>query len=121
MAPFIKCYVHNSCFNYFVKPMMQPMIQLAGTCQIDALLVIKLEIEELLGSSPHGRISMKWWRSGQKPRAPALADQPNGNLMTRSYNLKATLLVAAVMLIPVAQAAIMSKADYKAEKTRISE
>ena len=41
--------------------------------------------------------------------------------MTCSFNFKATLLLAAVLLLPAAQAATMSKADYKADKTRISE
>ena len=41
--------------------------------------------------------------------------------MTRSFNFKATLLVAAVLLLPAAQAATMSKSDYKADKTRIGE
>ena len=41
--------------------------------------------------------------------------------MTCSFNFKATLLLAAVLLLPAAQAATMSKADYKADKTRVSE
>ena len=54
-------------------------------------------------------------------RAPAVADQPYGICMTRSFNFKTTLLLAAVLLLPAAHAAAMSKADYKADKTRISE
>lgn len=41
--------------------------------------------------------------------------------MTRTFNFKSTLLIAAALLLPAAQAATMSKADYKADKTRISE
>ena len=41
--------------------------------------------------------------------------------MTRTFTFKATLLFAAVLLLPAAQAATMSKADYKADKTRINE
>jgi hypothetical protein len=41
--------------------------------------------------------------------------------MTSYLNFKTSLIVAAVVLLPVAQAATMSKADYKAGKTRISE
>jgi hypothetical protein len=41
--------------------------------------------------------------------------------MTRSFNFKAPLVLSAVLLLPAAQAATMSKADYKADKTRISE
>jgi hypothetical protein len=41
--------------------------------------------------------------------------------MARSFNFKTTLLLAAVLLLPAAHAATMSKVDYKADKTRISE
>jgi hypothetical protein len=41
--------------------------------------------------------------------------------MTSYFNFKTSLIVAAFVLLPVAQAATMSKADYKAGKTRISE
>ena len=41
--------------------------------------------------------------------------------MTYYFNFKTSLIVAAALLLPVAQAATMSKADYKAGKTRISE
>ncbi|MDO8770571.1 MAG: hypothetical protein Q7K57_18075 [Burkholderiaceae bacterium] len=40
--------------------------------------------------------------------------------MTNSFNLKASLIVAAMLALPVAQAATMAKADYTADKTRIS-
>jgi len=40
--------------------------------------------------------------------------------MNKIFNLKYSLLVAAMLALPVAQAATMSKADYKADKTRIS-
>ncbi len=35
-------------------------------------------------------------------------------------NLKASFVVAALLVLPVAQAATMTKAEYKADKTRIS-
>jgi hypothetical protein len=40
--------------------------------------------------------------------------------MTKLFNVKATLIVAALMAAPLAQAATMNKADYKAGKDRIS-
>lgn len=40
--------------------------------------------------------------------------------MIKHFNLKTSLLVASMLALPVAQAATMSKADYKADKTRIS-
>ncbi|MBC7956472.1 MAG: hypothetical protein H7Y33_11465 [Cytophagales bacterium] len=40
--------------------------------------------------------------------------------MTKLFNLKASLIVAAVLAAPLAQAANMNKADYKAGKERIS-
>src|SRR5665647_1967730 len=40
--------------------------------------------------------------------------------MKTSFNLKASLVVAALLSQSVAQAATMSKAEYKADKTRIS-
>lgn len=40
--------------------------------------------------------------------------------MTPHFNLKASLLVAAMLALPVAQAATMTKADYNTDKTRIS-
>lgn len=40
--------------------------------------------------------------------------------MNKCFNLKASLIVAAILVLPVAQAATMTKADYKAGKTRIS-
>jgi hypothetical protein len=40
--------------------------------------------------------------------------------MNKIFNLKHSLLVAAMLVLPVAQAAAMAKADYKADKTRIS-
>jgi len=40
--------------------------------------------------------------------------------MNMHFNLKTSLIVAALMALPVAQAATMSKVDYKAAKTRIS-
>ena len=40
--------------------------------------------------------------------------------MTHSFNLKSAVLVAAMLLLPVAQAANMNKDDYKASKARIS-
>lgn len=40
--------------------------------------------------------------------------------MTRYFNFKTSLVVAALLMLSVAQAATMSKADYKADKARIS-
>ena len=40
--------------------------------------------------------------------------------MNTSFNFKASLIVAALLSFSVAQAATLTKADYKAEKTRIS-
>ena len=40
--------------------------------------------------------------------------------MTTSFNLKASFVVAALLSFSVAQAATISKAEYKAHKTRIS-
>jgi carboxypeptidase C (cathepsin A) len=40
--------------------------------------------------------------------------------MNKIFNLKASLIVAAMLVLPVAHAATMTKADYKAAKTRIS-
>lgn len=40
--------------------------------------------------------------------------------MNKYSNLKVSLIVAAILVLPVAQAATMTKADYKANKTRIS-
>jgi hypothetical protein len=40
--------------------------------------------------------------------------------MTKLFNFKASLIVAALMAAPLAQAANMNKADYKAGKERIS-
>jgi len=40
--------------------------------------------------------------------------------MNMQFKLKAALAAAAMMALPLAQAAVMTKADYKAEKTRIS-
>jgi hypothetical protein len=40
--------------------------------------------------------------------------------MTHPITLKASLIVAAMLLLPLAQAATLSKVDYKAGKTRIS-
>jgi hypothetical protein len=40
--------------------------------------------------------------------------------MKTNANLKATLLVAALLALPLAQAATMTKADYNTEKVRIS-
>lgn len=40
--------------------------------------------------------------------------------MKTSFNLKASLVVAALLSFSVAQAATLSKAEYKADKTRIS-
>lgn len=41
--------------------------------------------------------------------------------MTIAFNLKSTVLVAAMLLLPLAQAANMNKDEYKASKTRISD
>jgi len=40
--------------------------------------------------------------------------------MNSYFNFKTSLIVAALLVLPVAQAATMSKAEYKADKTRIS-
>jgi hypothetical protein len=40
--------------------------------------------------------------------------------MSKLFNFKSALVVAAVLALPVAQAATMAKADYSASKTRIS-
>jgi len=40
--------------------------------------------------------------------------------MNTTFTLKASLIVAAMLALPLAQAANMGKADYKAGKTRIS-
>jgi hypothetical protein len=40
--------------------------------------------------------------------------------MNNYFNCKTSLIVAALLVLPVAQAATMSKAEYKADKTRIS-
>ncbi len=40
--------------------------------------------------------------------------------MNKYFNLKVSLIVAAILVLPVAQAATMSKDDYKSGKTRIS-
>ena len=40
--------------------------------------------------------------------------------MTHVFNLKTSLLVAAMLALPVAHAATMAKADYKTDKSRIS-
>src|SRR5450631_2063223 len=40
--------------------------------------------------------------------------------MNKLFNLKAALVAAAMLVLPVAQAATMTKADYNAGKTRIS-
>ncbi|NMM14547.1 MAG: hypothetical protein HHJ17_13575 [Rhodoferax sp.] len=40
--------------------------------------------------------------------------------MNPHFNLKASFVVAAMLVLPVAQAATMTKADYNTEKTRIS-
>jgi hypothetical protein len=40
--------------------------------------------------------------------------------MTQHFNLKASLFVAAMLVLPLAQASTMSKADYRADKARIS-
>ena len=39
--------------------------------------------------------------------------------MNKHFNLKASLVVAALLALPVAYSATLSKADYKATKTRI--
>ena len=41
--------------------------------------------------------------------------------MTIAFNLKSSVLVAAMLLLPMAQAANMNKDEYKASKTRISD
>ena len=43
-----------------------------------------------------------------------------GTRMNRLFNLKASLLAVAMLVLPLAQAATISKADYQAGKTRIS-
>jgi hypothetical protein len=40
--------------------------------------------------------------------------------MNKYSNLKVSLIVAAILVLPLAQAATMNKAEYKADKTRIS-
>jgi hypothetical protein len=40
--------------------------------------------------------------------------------MGANFNLKASLVVVAMLVLPVAQAASMSKVDYKTGKSRIS-
>lgn len=40
--------------------------------------------------------------------------------MNKLFNLKASLVVATMLALPVAQAATMTKADFKANKSRIS-
>jgi len=40
--------------------------------------------------------------------------------MNKLFNLKASLVVATMLALPVAQAATMTKADYQASKSRIS-
>lgn len=40
--------------------------------------------------------------------------------MNKRFNLKASLIVVAILVLPLAQAATMTKADYEAGKTRIS-
>ena len=40
--------------------------------------------------------------------------------MNQRFNFKTSLVIAALLVVPVAQAANMAKADYKAGKTRIS-
>ena len=40
--------------------------------------------------------------------------------MTTHFNLKATLVLAAMFCLPAAQAALSSNDDYKASKARIS-
>ena len=40
--------------------------------------------------------------------------------MTQHSNLKASLILAAMLVLPLAQAATMAKADYRADKARIS-
>lgn len=40
--------------------------------------------------------------------------------MTTSFKLKTSLAIAALVMLPVAHAANLSKADYSAGKTRIS-
>ena len=41
-------------------------------------------------------------------------------LMNNHFNFKASLVVAALLVLPAAQAATMNKAEYKADKARIS-
>jgi len=41
--------------------------------------------------------------------------------MNTHFNLKASLVVAAMLVLPLAQATTMTKGDYQAGKTRISE
>lgn len=43
-----------------------------------------------------------------------------GTRMNRLFNLKASLLVVAMLVLPLAQAATITKADYQAGKTRVS-
>jgi hypothetical protein len=50
----------------------------------------------------------------------SFSNDPKKILMTQMFNLKASLIVAAMLVLTVAQAATMAKADYKASKTRIS-
>lgn len=40
--------------------------------------------------------------------------------MNNYFDFKASLIVGAMLVLPIAQAATMTKADYKADKTRIS-
>lgn len=40
--------------------------------------------------------------------------------MNKRFNLKASLLVAAILMLPLAQAETMTKADYNTNKVRIS-
>ena len=40
--------------------------------------------------------------------------------MNKRFNFKASLIVVAILVLPLAQAATMTKADYEAGKTRIS-
>ena len=37
--------------------------------------------------------------------------------MNNYFNLKASLIVGAMLVLPIAQAATMTKADYKTDKT----
>src|SRR5664279_1041531 len=50
----------------------------------------------------------------------ALPDDQKGTPMNKLFNLKAALVAAAMLVLPVAQAATMAKAEYDAGKTRIS-